>query len=70
MLMYLPTPTPYTWYVDYIDNERYHKFLNNLEPLVVYEGREGQILYQLEKIKQRTLWMRRKLNLGNVIRLS
>ena len=53
-------------FIDYYNHERYHESLSNLKPVDVYEGREKQILDRREKIKQRTLQMRRQLNLGNV----
>ena len=52
-------------YMAYYNHERYHESLNNLKPVDVYEGRGKQILDRREKIKQRTLRMRRHLNLGN-----
>ena len=52
-------------FIEYYNHERYHESLNNLKPVDVYEGRGKQILDKREKIKQRTLRMRRELNLGN-----
>jgi len=52
-------------FIEYYNHERYHESLNNLKPVDVYEGRGKQILDRREKIKQRTLRMRRQINLGN-----
>ena len=52
-------------FLEYYNHRRYHESLNNLKPVDVYEGRGKQILDKREKIKQRTLRMRRELNLGN-----
>ena len=52
-------------FMEYYNDERYYESLKNLKPVDVYEGRGQQILDRREKIKQRTLKMRRQLNLGN-----
>ena len=52
-------------FIEYYNHARYHESLNNVKPVDVYEGRSRQILERREKIKQRTLQMRRQLNLGN-----
>ena len=52
-------------FIEYYNHARYHESLNNVKPVDVYEGRSKQILERREKIKQRTLQMRRQLNLGN-----
>ena len=52
-------------FIEYYNHERYHESLNNVKPVDVYEGRNRQILDRREKIKRRTLQMRRQLNLGN-----
>jgi putative transposase len=52
-------------FIEYYNHERYHESLSNLKPVDVYEGRGKQILDRREKIKRRTLQMRRQLNLGN-----
>ena len=52
-------------FIEYYNHERYHESLNNVKPVDVYEGRSRQILDRREKIKQRTLQLRRRLNLGN-----
>ncbi len=48
-------------FVDYYNYERYHESLNNLTPADVYYGRGQSILNKREKIKQRTLAMRRQM---------
>ena len=52
-------------FIEYYNHERYHESLNNVKPVDVYEGRNRQILDRREKIKRRTLQMRRQLDLGN-----
>ena len=52
-------------FIEYYNHERYHESLNNVKPVDVYEGRNRQILDRREKIKRRTLQLRRLLNLGN-----
>jgi len=48
-------------FVDYYNYERYHESLNNLTPADVYYARGQSILNKREKIKQRTLAMRRQM---------
>jgi len=52
-------------FIEYYNHRRYHESLNNLKPVDVYEGRGKQILDKREKIKRRTLQVRRQINLGN-----
>ena len=52
-------------FIEYYNHERDHEALNNVKPVDVYEGRNRQILDRREKIKRRTLQLRRLLNLGN-----
>jgi hypothetical protein len=49
-------------FVDYCNNHRYHEALNNVTPADVYYGRDFQILERREKIKQKTMLLRRKQN--------
>ena len=51
-------------FIEYYNHERYHESLNNVKPVDVYEGRSKQILARRQKIKRRTLQLRRQLNLG------
>ncbi len=48
-------------FVDYYNHERYHESLKNLTPADVFYGRGQSILDQREKIKLRTLAMRRQM---------
>jgi len=57
-------------FVEHYNHERYHESLQNLRPVDVYEGRSWQILDQRERIKKKTLRMRREVNLGNAKCLS
>jgi len=51
--------------VDYYNYERYHESLSNLTPADVYYGRGQTILEKREKIKQRTLAIRRQVHYDN-----
>ncbi|UCH85492.1 MAG: transposase [Candidatus Latescibacterota bacterium] len=51
-------------YVDYYNHERVHESLQNLTPADVYTGRAPEVLTRRERIKQRTLRLRRQQNLG------
>ena len=48
-------------FVDYYNHERYHESLNNLTPADVFYGRGQSILDEREKIKRRTLALRRQM---------
>ena len=50
-------------FVDYYNNHRYHESLNNVTPADVYFGRNREILTKRDKIKRKTLALRRKQNL-------
>ena len=47
-------------FVQYYNNERYHKSLRNLTPADIYFGRDKKILKERRKIKEKTLQERRK----------
>ena len=46
-------------FVEHYNHQRYHESLNNVTPADVYFGRDKTILQQRERIKQKTLEMRR-----------
>jgi len=48
-------------FVNYYNNHRYHESLNNVTPADVYFGRDQEILFRREIIKQRSL-LKRKLD--------
>ncbi len=48
-------------FVDYYNHGRYHESLNNLTPADVFYGRGQSILNEREKIKRRTLALRRQM---------
>ena len=52
-------------FVDYYNHERYHESLNNLVPADVFYGRGQSILDEREKIKRRTLALRRQMFYAN-----
>ena len=52
-------------FVDYYNHERYHESLNNLVPADVFYGRGQSILDKREKIKLKTLALRRQLFYAN-----
>jgi putative transposase len=47
-------------FVDYYNNYRYHESLNNVTPADVYYGRDGEILTRRQRIKVRTMLLRRR----------
>jgi len=51
-------------YVDYYNHKRVHESLQNLTPADVYTGRAREVLTRRERIKRRTLRLRRQQNLG------
>jgi putative transposase len=57
-------------FVDYYNHERYHESLNNLTPADVFSGRGQSILDEREKIKCRTLAMRRQMYYDNQAKIS
>ncbi len=50
-------------FVEYYNNHRYHEALNNVTPADVYFGRHREILTKRDRIKKKTLELRRKQNL-------
>ena len=55
-------------FVEYYNNHRYHEALNNVTPADVYYGRDQKILIKREKIKKKTMQLRRRQNC--VLRLA
>jgi len=51
--------------VNYYNHERYHESLNNLAPADVYYGRGTTILNKRERIKLKTLAMRKQSHYAN-----
>lgn len=49
-------------FVEYYNHERYHEALDNVTPADVYFGRKEEILSEREKIKEKTMKLRRKLH--------
>ena len=49
-------------FVEYYNHERYHESLKNLTPADVYYGRGQAVLERREKIKLKTLAMRRQMH--------
>jgi len=52
-------------FIEYYNNERYHESINNLIPKDVFYGKDREILTRRDRIKRRTLELRRKVNLRN-----
>ena len=48
------------WFVDYLQHERYHEFLDNLTPVDVYLGR-GEKILTIRKQKKESMLLRRKI---------
>ena len=52
-------------FVAYYNNERYHESLKNVTPSDVYFGRQYEIITERDRIKRRTMQMRKKEYLAN-----
>ena len=52
-------------FVDYYNHERYHESLENLTPADVYYGRGQSVLDRRERIKLKTLAMRKQMHYDN-----
>ena len=50
-------------FINYYNNERYHESINNLIPKDVFFGRDREIITRRERIKKRTMALRRIYNL-------
>jgi putative transposase len=50
-------------FVNYYNNQRYHESLENMTPVDVYYGKEKEVKTKREKIKRRTMALRRQQNL-------
>jgi transposase InsO family protein len=48
-------------FVDYYNNERYHEALDNVTPADVYHGRAQEVRARRERVKRRTMRLRRSL---------
>ncbi len=53
-------------FVRYYNYRRYHEALNNVTPADVYTGKDREILERRERIKRRTMALRRKVNRDRV----
>jgi transposase InsO family protein len=50
-------------FVSYYNNQRYHESLDNMTPADVYYGKQKEVQSKREKIKRRTMALRRQQNL-------
>jgi len=50
-------------FVEYYNNKRYHESLNNVTPSDVYFGKDKKIIERRQRIKRKTLLLRKQLNL-------
>ncbi|MFC1922254.1 integrase core domain-containing protein [Chloroflexota bacterium] len=50
-------------FVNYYNNQRYHESLDNMTPADVFYGKEKEVRSKREKIKRRTMALRRQQNL-------
>jgi transposase InsO family protein len=50
-------------FVSYYNNQRYHELLDNITPVDVFYGKEKDVQSKREKIKRRTMALRRQQNL-------
>jgi len=57
-------------FVDYYNSRRYHESLNNLTPADVYFGRGQTILSRREKVKLKTIELRRRLHHASAAQTS
>ena len=46
--------------VEYYNNERYHESLENCTPVDVYTGRNVRIIKERQRIKERTMKLRKR----------
>ena len=53
-------------WVEYYNNQRYHESLNNVTPADVYFGRDKEVLEKRNKLKEKTLALRRQQHLHRV----
>lgn len=53
-------------FVAYYNNQRYHESLDNMTPVSVYYGKEKEVQSEREKIKRKTMILRRHQNLVSV----
>ncbi len=53
-------------FIEYYNYYRYHESINNLIPRDVFYGREREIITRRDRIKRRTLEIRRNLILKNI----
>ena len=47
-------------FVEYYNNERYHESLDNVTPADVYTGRNVRIIEERQRIKERTMKLRKQ----------
>ena len=47
-------------FVEYYNNERYHESLDNVTPADVYTGRNVRIIKERQRIKERTMKLRKR----------
>ena len=50
-------------FVEYYNNKRYHESLNNVTPSDVYFGKDKRIIERRQRIKRKTLMLRKQQNL-------
>ena len=50
-------------FVEFYNNNRYHESLNNVTPSDVYFGKDKKIIERRQKIKRKTLLLRKRQNL-------
>jgi len=50
-------------FVEYYNNQRYHESLDNMTPVSIYYGKEKEVQSKRDKIKRKTMALRRQQNL-------
>ena len=53
-------------WVEYYNDQRYHESLDNVTPADVYFGRDKEVLEKRNKLKEKTLALRRQQHLQRV----
>ena len=53
-------------FVKYYNDKRYHESLNNVTPSDVYFGKDKKIIERRQRIKRKTLMLRKQKNLASV----
>ena len=53
-------------FIEYYNNRRYHESLDNMTPVSIYYGKQKEVQSKRDKIKRKTMALRRQQNLISV----